>query len=31
MEAYLKLRSASHLTVGLERNGRRITVEYRIR
>jgi general secretion pathway protein C len=30
-EVYGKLRSASHLSLGLERNGRKVTVEYGIR
>ena len=31
LEVYTKLRSASHLSVGLERNGQKITKEYNIR
>jgi general secretion pathway protein C len=31
LEVYAKLKSASHLSVGLERNGQRITKEYGIR
>jgi hypothetical protein len=31
LEAYAKLRSAIHLSVGLERNGRRLSIEVDIR
>jgi general secretion pathway protein C len=31
LEVYTKLKSASHLSVGLERNGQKITKEYNIR
>ena len=31
LEVYTKLRSASHLSVGLERNGQKITMDYNIR
>jgi general secretion pathway protein C len=31
LDAFVKLRSASHLSLGLERDGRRMTHEYRIR
>lgn len=31
LEVYTKLRSASHLSVGMERNGQKITKEYNIR
>ena len=31
LDAFVKLRSASHLSLGLEREGRRMTHEYRIR
>ena len=31
LEVYAKLKSASHLSLGLERNGQRITKDYTIR
>jgi general secretion pathway protein C len=31
LEVYTKLKSASHLSVGLERNGQKINKEYNIR
>ena len=31
LEVYTKLKTASHLSVGLERNGQKITKDYNIR